>query len=247
VDWHGSVEHYLMSKAGVMPASGELVTWFATDDPDAERTAAATLGADRVWWRASPPEVAMDGLSLVVPGAHMVQNARTALALLDRACAVDGLPIDRQAAIRAINAFPGLAHRMQRVGAWHGVACFNDSKSTTPAATMRALEAFDDLSRVHLIAGGYDKKIDLEGIASLAPRLAGLYAVGQVQDQLATAGGVRCGTLESAVRAAFDRARPGDSILLSPACASTDQYPNFEHRGDHFVALVRTAAAATSR
>jgi UDP-N-acetylmuramoylalanine--D-glutamate ligase len=247
VDWHGSVEHYLMSKAGVMPASGELVTWFATDDPDAERTAAATLGADRVWWRASPPEVAMDGLSLVVPGAHMVQNARTALALLDRACAVDGLPIDRQAATRAINAFPGLAHRMQRVGAWHGVACFNDSKSTTPAATMRALEAFDDLSRVHLIAGGYDKKIDLAGIAGLAPRLAGLYAVGQVQDQLATAGGVRCGTLESAVRAAFDRARPGDSILLSPACASTDQYPNFEHRGDHFVALVRTAAAATSR
>ena len=51
----------------------------------------------------------------------------------------------------------------------------------------------------------------------------------------------------TAVQAAFDRARPGDSILLSPACASLDQYPNFEHRGDHFVSLVRTAAAAGSR
>jgi UDP-N-acetylmuramoylalanine--D-glutamate ligase len=247
VDWHGSVEHYLMSKGGIVPASRQLVTWFANDDPDAERAAAAAVGADRVWWRVTPPVVAMDGLSLSVPGAHMVQNARTALALLDRARDVDRLATDRMAAIRAINAFPGLPHRMQRVGEWNGVACFNDSKSTTPAATMRALEAFEDLSRVHLIAGGYDKHIDLSGIAGLAPRLAGLYAVGQVQEQLATSGGTRCGTLDAAVHAAFGRARPGDSILLSPACASLDQYPNFEHRGDHFVALVRTAATAPSR
>jgi UDP-N-acetylmuramoylalanine--D-glutamate ligase len=247
VDWHGSVEHYLMSKGGIVPASRHLVTWFANDDPDAERAAAAAVGADRVWWRVTPPVVAMDGLSLSVPGAHMVQNARTALALLDRARDVDRLATDRMAAIRAINAFPGLPHRMQRVGEWNGVACFNDSKSTTPAATMRALEAFEDLSRVHLIAGGYDKHIDLSGIAGLAPRLAGLYAVGQVQEQLATSGGTRCGTLDAAVHAAFGRARPGDSILLSPACASLDQYPNFEHRGDHFVALVRTAATAPSR
>jgi UDP-N-acetylmuramoylalanine--D-glutamate ligase len=247
VDWHGSVEHYLMSKGGIVPASRQLVTWIANDDPDAERAAAAAVGADRVWWRVTPPVVAMDGLSLSVPGAHMVQNARTALALLDRARDVDRLATDRMAAIRAINAFPGLPHRMQRVGEWNGVACFNDSKSTTPAATMRALEAFEDLSRVHLIAGGYDKHIDLSGIAGLAPRLAGLYAVGQVQEQLATSGGTRCGTLDAAVHAAFGRARPGDSILLSPACASLDQYPNFEHRGDHFVALVRTAATAPSR
>jgi UDP-N-acetylmuramoylalanine--D-glutamate ligase len=247
VDWHGSVENYLMSKGGIAPASGSLVSWFPTDDPDAERAAAAAVGAERVWWRATPPAVAMEGLSLSVPGAHMVQNARTALALLDRACVIDGLPTDRAAAISAINAFPGLPHRMQRVGFWNGIACFNDSKSTTPAATMRALEAFEDLSQVHLIAGGYDKHIDLSGIARLASNLAGLYAIGQVQDQLATAGGMRCGTLEAAVRAALDRARPGDSILLSPACASLDQYPNFEHRGDHFVSLVCTAAATGSR
>jgi len=247
VDWHGSVQHYLMAKGGVAPASGSLVSWFASDDPDADRAAAAAVGTDRVWWRATPPIVAMDGLALSVPGTHMVQNARTALALLDRASAIDRLDTDRTAAIQAVNAFPGLPHRMQRVGSWKGIACFNDSKSTTPAATMRALEAFADLSRVHLIAGGYDKHIDLSGIAGLVPRLAGLYAVGQVQDQLATSGGMRCGTLEVAVRAALDRARPGDSILLSPACASLDQYPNFEHRGDHFVELVRTAAATGSR
>jgi UDP-N-acetylmuramoylalanine--D-glutamate ligase len=127
------------------------------------------------------------------------------------------------------------------------VACFNDSKSTTPAATIRALESFNDLGRVHLIAGGYDKRIDLSGIAGLAPSLAGLYAIGQVEAQLTTAGGLRCGDLERAVQAAFERAHPGDSILLSPACASTDQYPNFEHRGEHFVRLVRTTATAPSR
>lgn len=247
VDWHGSVAHYLMAKGGIVPASGQLVTWFAADDPDAERAAAAAVGADRVWWRAPSPTVDLDGLSLSVPGAHMAQNARTALALLEQACHIDGLPSDRRAVLQAMQAFSGLPHRMQRVGVWNGVACFNDSKSTTPAATGRALESFDDLSRVHLIAGGYDKHIDLSGIAGLAPRLAGLYAIGQVQDQLTTSGGTRCGTLEAAVRAAFGRARPGDSILLSPACASLDQYPNFEHRGDHFVSLVRTAAAAGSR
>jgi UDP-N-acetylmuramoylalanine--D-glutamate ligase len=127
------------------------------------------------------------------------------------------------------------------------VACFNDSKSTTPAATLRALESFEDLGRVHLIAGGYDKRIDLSGIARLAGQLAGLYAIGQVQESLATDGGTCCGDLGTAVRMAFERARPGDSILLSPACASTDQYPNFEHRGEHFVRLVRTTVAAPSR
>ncbi|MBM4111422.1 MAG: UDP-N-acetylmuramoyl-L-alanine--D-glutamate ligase [Phycisphaerae bacterium] len=247
VDWHGSVEHYLMSKQGIVPNTGHLVTWFADDDADAERAAAAAAGAERVWWRTTPPAVALEGLALAVPGAHMVQNARTALALLDHACAIDGQPIDRIAATQAISSFQGLPHRMQRIGEWNGVACFNDSKSTTPAATMRALESFADLSRVHLIAGGYDKHIDLSGIAGLAPRLAGLYAVGQVQEQLATAGGTRCGTLDTAVRAAFARARTGDSILLSPACASLDQYPNFEHRGEHFIDLVRTAATAESR
>lgn len=247
VDWHGSVEHYLMSKSGIVPASGRLVTWFASDDPSAERTAADAIGPDRVWWRSTPPVVALDGVALSVPGVHMMQNARTALAIVDRACAIDGLPADRGAATRAINAFQGLPHRMQRIGEWNGVACFNDSKSTTPAATMRALDAFDDLGRVHLIAGGYDKHIDLSGIAGLAPRLAGLYAIGEVQSRLAVAGGLPCGTLDAAVRAAFGRARPGDAILLSPACASLDQYPNFEHRGDHFVRLVRTAATAMSR
>lgn len=247
VDWHGSVEHYLMAKAGIVPPDGALVTWFSQDDPSAEHAAATAVGIDRAWWRVTPPLARTEGLSLSVPGAHMAQNARTALALLDRATAIDGRPNDRDAALRAINSFPGLPHRMQRVGAWHGVAYFNDSKSTTPGATMRALEAFEDLGRVHLIAGGYDKHIDLSGIAGLAPRLAGLYAIGQVQEQLAASGGLCCGTMESAVHEALRRARPGDSILLSPACASLDQYPNFEHRGDHFVALVRTAAAAASR
>jgi UDP-N-acetylmuramoylalanine--D-glutamate ligase len=247
VDWHGSLAHYLVSKGGIVQRDGGVVTWFGDDDPAAEQTAAQAIGAVTPWWRVPAPDVDLGGLSLAVPGAHMVQNARTALALLDRAAAIDGRAGNRGAAVAAVNAFQGLPHRMQLVGSWRGVACFNDSKSTTPAATIRALESFNDLGRVHLIAGGYDKRIDLSGIAGLAPSLAGLYAIGQVEAQLTTAGGLRCGDLERAVQAAFERAHPGDSILLSPACASTDQYPNFEHRGEHFVRLVRTTATAPSR
>jgi len=247
VDWHGSLEHYLVSKGGIVQRDGGLITWFACDDPAAEAAAADAVGPADRWWRAPAPTVDMAGLSLQVPGTHMVQNARTALAVLDRAAAIDGGDRNRAAAVAAINAFEGLPHRMQRVGSWRGVACFNDSKSTTPAATLRALESFEDLGRVHLIAGGYDKRIDLSGIARLAGQLAGLYAIGQVQEALATDGGTCCGDLGTAVRMAFERARPGDSILLSPACASTDQYPNFEHRGEHFVRLVRTTVAAPSR
>jgi UDP-N-acetylmuramoylalanine--D-glutamate ligase len=119
--------------------------------------------------------------------------------------------------------------------------CFNDSKATTPEATATALRAFPDWSRVHLIAGGYDKKVDLSSVRELAPRLAGLYAIGATAHQLAPAPpAIRCDTLAAAVDVAFSRGKPGDILLLSPACASYGEFTNFEERGRKFVELVRS-------
>ena len=120
-----------------------------------------------------------------------------------------------------------------------------------PEATILALKSFDDPGRVHLIVGGYDKGSDLSPIADLANRAAGLYAIGKTAPAIMAAvkqGGraFDCGTLEHAVEVAVARMRPRDILLLSPGCASWDQFINFEERGERFIQAVRREAGAIS-
>jgi UDP-N-acetylmuramoylalanine--D-glutamate ligase len=145
---------------------------------------------------------------------------------------------------RAMQSFPGLAHRMQQVGAAGGIAFVNDSKATNADAAEKALLSFDN---IYWILGGIAKS---GGIAPLRPhfgRVARAYLIGQSSDDFAAAlegqlPYTRCGTLDRAVAAALADAqrdgRKGAVVLLSPACASFDQYPNFEVRGDAFVKAV---------
>lgn len=244
-DWHGSLDHYAAAKRALLLAQHPLDTAVLGDGSVAdwaELTRATVLG----------PNLPRFDRPMSLPGEHNRRNAAVALA----ACAA-ALDYDRvEPLAAAIATFPGLVHRLQFVGEVRGVRCFNDSKSTTPESALRAVDAIAEtlaagVRGVHLIAGGYDKKIPLDPVAHIAPSLAGLYTIGQTGPALAAAAlanGAHAehvhdtGTLESAFALAVACAKPGEAVVLSPACASWDQFTNFEARGDLFVSLVRAAA-----
>ena len=170
-----------------------------------------------------------------------VQNLENAMAAALLARAVGASPAAIRAALRA---FQGLPHRLQKVGERDGVAFYDDSKGTNPGATMKAIEGFAD-GTVHLILGGRNKDADLATLTPMVRRKARrAYLIGEAAEEFETAlGGAvpfeRSETLDRAVRAAAERAEPGDTVVLSPACASFDQFRNFNHRGDVFQELVR--------
>ena len=149
----------------------------------------------------------------------------------------------------ALAAFRGLPHRLQQVGERDGVTFWDDSKGTNVGATVRALEGFAPAS-VHLILGGRSKGTDLSALATAVGRAArAAYLIGEATGELARAlAGVcpllACGTLDVAVARAAAAARPGEAVVLSPACASFDQFRDFVHRGEEFQRLVGELLAA---
>jgi len=178
-------------------------------------------------------------IRLHVPGAH---NQRNALLATMAVATGETSPDDAE---RALGSFPGLAHRLQFVGGQQDVRVYNDSKSTTPEATALAISAFQAPERLHVVVGGYDKGADFTVLIDALTRVAHAYAIGATGSTIAGAASLRgaratnCETLERAIAQAHDRLRPGDILLLSPGCASWDQFVNFEERGDRFVELVR--------
>ncbi len=172
-------------------------------------------------------------------GAHNWQNAAIAYAVASE------LGITPDAFAAALATFPGLPHRMEEVGRRGAVLFINDSKATNADSTEKALSAFQ---RVHWILGGKAKEGGIASLAPYFPRVAHAYLIGAAtEDFAATLDGQvpfsRCGTLNAAVAeaaAAAERDGTGEPVvLLSPACASYDQFRSFEDRGDQFRALVR--------
>ena len=172
-----------------------------------------------------------------LPGAHNWQNAALAYA------AVKPYINDTRAIASAIKSFPGLAHRIEDVGRLGHVRFVNDSKATNADATARALAVFPD---IYWIAGGKAKEGGIESLRSYFPRIRKAYLIGDAAEDFAnTLGDVSheiVHTMDAAVAAAArDAARSSAEapvVLLSPACASFDQFRDFEHRGDVFRALV---------
>jgi UDP-N-acetylmuramoylalanine--D-glutamate ligase len=204
--------------------------WFGSG-PDA-------LLAERdgqLWWE-ERPLLAVGEVRL--RGRHNVENAMAAAAV----CLARG--IDPEAVCAGLRDFAGVPHRLEEVARSEGVLYVNDSKATNVASTLVALDAFMD-APIHLILGGQGKGQKFSALCAPVRRgCAAVYLIGQDAPMIAAAlrdSGVpvhECGELEQALAAARSAATPGEVILLSPGCASFDQFRDFEDRGEQFRALV---------
>ena len=165
----------------------------------------------------------------LIRGAHNRENAAAATAAARAAGIAD------EHIAEALRTFPGVPHRLELVAERDGVRYVNDSKATNVAAALRALAAYAD-EPVHLILGGSPKGEDFAPLAAaIGPNVRSVHLIGAEAERLAAVlDGDRDETLERAVAHARELARPGDVVLLSPACASYDQFENFERRGEAF-------------
>ncbi len=177
-------------------------------------------------------------------GPHNLQNAAVAVAI------AEALGITEAQWRPALASFRGLPHRMERVAEVGGVLYINDSKATNPASTAPALAAFPptDHRRVHWILGGLPKGEDLDECAPWFGNVAAAYTIGEAGPRFAELlephlPVVRSEMMCDAIRFAMEAARPGDVVLLSPACASFDQFRDFEARGDNFRQIVHALLA----
>jgi len=175
----------------------------------------------------------------LIPGAHNRENAAAATAAA-RAAGVDDATI-----ATALRTFPGVEHRLELVAEIDGVRYVNDSKATNTAAARRALTAYE--APLHLILGGRPKGERWDELvqAVAAANVVTAYLIGEAAEQLsadlgyASVPSLLATTLDRAVAEAASAARPGDVVLLSPACASYDQFRDYEHRGEEFRRLVQ--------
>jgi UDP-N-acetylmuramoylalanine--D-glutamate ligase len=256
LDWHASMAEYAGAKARIWAnQAGDDLAVVNADDPV---VAAAAHGAPaRVewfsiarpadwWWdRSRGMLVGPDGLVVTkvadVPRRlpHDLANALAACA----AAAAAGATFD--ACRKVLAAFTGLPHRITLVRDAGGVRYYDDSKATTPASVLAAVSGFES---VVLIAGGLNKDVDLSVLGTAVPPVRSVVAIGKARDEVAAAFAGRvpvtiADDIDTAVVAAAAAARPGDVVLLSPGCASFDQFDNYAHRGNEFARAVRALPA----
>jgi UDP-N-acetylmuramoylalanine--D-glutamate ligase len=184
--------------------------------------------------RSEQPLMAVSEIPL--KGAHNLENVLAAVS----ASALAGCAPQKIGA--AVRQFKAVEHRLEYVATVGGVEYYNDSKATNVDATLKALESFP--ANIHLVVGGKDKGSDYTVLSDLLrERVKRVYTIGDAAEKIRSqikdaATVVACGTLDAAVQEAAAAARPGDVVLLAPACASFDQFHNFEHRGRVFKKLV---------
>lgn len=236
LDRYATLDAYAADKAKILANQTESdIAVLNADDPLVVRSSRSCGQGRRDWFSGTnPPE-----RELRVPGRHNLANADAA-ARMAHTLGIDEVTIEA-----ALQSFPGVAHRMERVGDARGALWINNSMCTNPAAVAASLSACD--GGVISICGGKHKGGDLSKMASaLAARSRLVLLIGEASDVLAealTAEGFAdfcvVGTLERAVEVAAETVRPGETVILAPGCASFDQFSSFEARGQRFRELVR--------
>jgi UDP-N-acetylmuramoylalanine--D-glutamate ligase len=241
LDRYESFEAYRDSKLRLFEMQTEREDFGKVIVVDDEAAARAATDWDRSfevgesWLKNSDPAyVSLQSHWPALQGPHNARNAAAAIQTA-RSLGVDWTSINR-----ALRTYPGLPHRMERIRERDGVTFVNDSKATNPTATAPALASFD---RIRWICGGQAKTDNLDECAPHFGHVRKAYTIGEVAELfeklLSPHISVKnCGKLDVAVREAAADAEAGDTVLLSPACASFDQFRDFEDRGDRFRALV---------
>jgi UDP-N-acetylmuramoylalanine--D-glutamate ligase len=271
LDRHGDMESYVAAKRRILLNQGKGDTavigvddaWgqqICTEITAANRRTIVPISASKAMGRGI---YALDGLlydatgeravevtdlkrARSLPGRHNWQNAAAAYA------AAKGLGVPPEEAAQHLMSFPGLAHRMETIAQFGRVRLVNDSKATNPDAARQALSSYP---KVYWIAGGRAKTGGIDALSDLFGRIEKAYLIGEAAPAFARtltgqAPAVECGVLEEAVAQAYaDAAASGQDavVLLSPACASFDQFADFEERGEAFRAAVGRLAQPAAR
>jgi len=266
LDRHGSFENYAAAKARITEnQTAEDFLVLNAEDVETQKVAGKTkaqiywlsprrqvkqgafVHGESIFFRAKEggaPEPVMPVVEIPLAGAHNVENVLAAV------CAARLAGVPGEVIRSAVGAFRAVEHRLEFVRELRGVRYYNDSKATNVDATMKALEAFP--GGVHVILGGKDKDSDYSTLLPLLEERAKTVitigsAAEKIEAALRSAGNTafnieRAETMERAVALAHRLAQTGDTVLLAPACASFDQFENYEHRGKVFKALVSELA-----
>jgi UDP-N-acetylmuramoylalanine--D-glutamate ligase len=264
LDRHRTFENYLAAKARIFEnqTSGDFAVLNADNAPCVAMTSstkarvycfsrlkevergAFVRGGQILWRNESGERTIMPIGEIQLKGAHNVENVLAAV------CVGMLAGIEPAQIRRAVAEFKAVEHRLEFVATVRGVDYYNDSKATNVDATIKALESFP--GRIHLILGGKDKGSDYTVLNKLLKeRVTRVYTIGaagaKIESQVQGTEIVSAGTLEAAVRRASEAAKPGDIVLLAPACASFDQFNSYEHRGRTFKDLVWQLAGRPER
>lgn len=258
LDYHGTREEYVAAKMRITENQTEedylIINWDQPELRDLANTSQATVipfsskemvengvfvSGDEIYYL---NEAIMNKNDILVPGEHNLENAMAAIAVAKL------MGQDNQTIQQVLSTFVGVKHRSQFVLEYQGRKFYNDSKATNSLATINALKGFKQ--PIILLAGGLDRGNEFDDLVPYLNNVKGLIVFGETASKIAKAGEtagvpkvISVQNVEAAVPEAYAMSEEGDVILLSPACASWDQYRSFEVRGDAFIDSIETTIA----